>query len=375
MTAVDERKVVYVEKDAKPPLVISDDPSEHVEFNKQDEFWKYLPKKIIEPLADQAPEAGNAVLKAHNAKLTTFLSTTGIAGLRVRDIVTAKTIASSHHNFVVTVDSDLKPDELVELDLSAIGESNSAFEINIASHMQTQIVLRDRCQGNTALNLSVNVGKGANVKFVLLTEQSATGIHFGHFSVNVGRDAVLSAGIISLGGSVVRRSFDSRFDDVSGEMILLGATHTTDGQYSEHRTVVDHNIPHCRSFVDFRCAVDGEGSHSVWIGDTIIRYNAIGSDTYETNRNLVLSKGARADSVPNLEIETGEVAGAGHASATGRLDDEQLFYLTSRGLNPEEALKLIVVGFFSNIVSRMGIPSIVEEVISTIESKLKQGHK
>jgi Fe-S cluster assembly protein SufD len=156
-------------------------------------------------------------------------------------------------------------------------------------------------------------------------------------------------------------------------MILLGATHTTDGQYSEHRTVVDHNIPHCRSFVDFRCAVDGEGSHSVWIGDTIIRYNAIGSDTYETNRNLVLSKGARADSVPNLEIETGEVAGAGHASATGRLDDEQLFYLTSRGLTSEEALKLIVVGFFSNIVTRMGIPSIVEEVISTIESKLKQG--
>jgi Fe-S cluster assembly protein SufD len=375
MTAVEEREVVYVEKDAKPPLIISDNPEDHVAFNKQDEFWKYLPKNIIEKFAQQAPGAGNATLDVKNAKLETSMSTTGVAGLRVRDIVTANSISSNHHKFVITVDSNLKPDEVVSLDLDAAGESNSAFEINIAPQVQTQIVLRDRCQGDTALNLSVNVGKGANVKFVLLTEESAAGIHFGHFSVNVSRDAVLTAGIISLGANVVRRSFDSRFDDVSGEMVLLGATHTTAGQYSEHRTVVDHNIAHCRSFVDFRCAVDGEGSHSVWIGDTIIRYNAIGSDTYETNRNLVLSKGARADSVPNLEIETGEVAGAGHASATGRLDDEQLFYLTSRGLTSEQALKLIVVGFFANIVARMGIPSIVEEVISTIEAKLKQGNK
>jgi Fe-S cluster assembly protein SufD len=129
-------------------------------------------------------------------------------------------------------------------------------------------------------------------------------------------------------------------------------------------------MPNCRSYVDFRSAVDGQGTHSVWIGDTIIRYNAVGSDTYETNRNLVLSQGARADSVPNLEIETGEVVGAGHASATGRLDDEQLFYLTSRGMNNAEALKLIVVGFFANIVERMGVPSIAEPVVSTIESKL-----
>ncbi|MTA41116.1 MAG: Fe-S cluster assembly protein SufD, partial [Actinobacteria bacterium] len=184
------------------------------------------------------------------------------------------------------------------------------------------------------------------------------------------RDSALTFGVISLGGKLVRRSIDSLFSDSSGEIVLLGATHSANGQYCEHRTVVDHNMVNCRSYVDFRSAVDGEGTHSVWIGDTIIRYNATGSDTYETNRNLVLSRGARADSVPNLEIETGEVVGAGHASATGRLDDEHLFYLTSRGITSHDALKLIVVGFFANIVERMGIPALVEDVVATIEAKL-----
>jgi Fe-S cluster assembly protein SufD len=375
MTVLEEREVTYVEKDAKPPLVISDDPTDHVPFTKHDDFWRYLPGKKFDPVVANPPTAGNANLLVSNAELIQSMDSAGLKGLRVRDIVTANAIATEHHKFVVNATNALSNGNLIELTLSGEGDTNCAIEINIQSQVETQIVLRDQCKGNSALNLSVNLDKGAIVKFVLITDETAAGIHYGQISVNVGRDASLTAGIVSLGGELVRRSFDSLFDDVSGEMVLLGATHSSNGQYSEHRTVVDHNKPNCRSYVDFRSAVDGEGTHSVWIGDTIIRYNAIGSDTYETNRNLVLSKGSRADSVPNLEIETGEVVGAGHASATGRLDDEQLFYLTSRGISSSEALRLIVVGFFANIVERMGVPSIVEEVVSTIESKLLQGRK
>ena len=89
----------------------------------------------------------------------------------------------------------------------------------------------------------------------------------------------------------------------------------------------------------------------------LIRAEAVGTDTYEINRNLILTDGARADSVPNLEIETGEIAGAGHASATGRFDDEQLFYLQSRGIPEEEARRLVVRGFFAEVFGRSASPS------------------
>ncbi|MBM3691394.1 MAG: hypothetical protein FJW76_05270 [Actinobacteria bacterium] len=370
MTSVKEREVTYVEKDAKAPLVISDNPADHVAFNKKDENWRYIPSKKFDVLATSPITSGNPLVDVLNASKSHKISYSGVAGLRVRDIITANNIAAEHNEFVIDVDKSANG-KLVEINYSGSTPSNSVIQVNVASQVEAQILLRDFGQADTSLNLAINLGNGAIIKFVFITEQSAKGMHFGQISANVGRDASLTMGIVSLGGDLVRRSFDSLFNDVNGEMILLGATHSADGQYCEHRTVVDHNTPNCRSYVDFRSAVDGQGTHSVWIGDTIIRYSATGSDTYETNRNLVLSAGARADSVPNLEIETGEVVGAGHASATGRLDDEQIFYLTSRGLKDYEALKLIVVGFFANIVERMGISTILQPVVETIESKLK----
>ena len=113
-------------------------------------------------------------------------------------------------------------------------------------------------------------------------------------------------------------------------------------------------LPQQRASTRARCRATG--AHTVWIGDVLIRAAAEGTDTYELNRNLVLTDGARADSVPNLEIETGEIVGAGHASATGRFDDEQLFYLQSRGIPEDEARRLVVRGFFADVISRSASP-------------------
>ena len=93
-------------------------------------------------------------------------------------------------------------------------------------------------------------------------------------------------------------------------------------------------------------------------------------DTYEENRNLVLTDGCRADSIPNLEIETGEIEGAGHASATARFDDEQLFYLRSRGIDDKEARRLVVHGFFNDLIRKIGVPSIEERLLATVEAEL-----
>ena len=104
----------------------------------------------------------------------------------------------------------------------------------------------------------------------------------------------------------------------------------------------------------YKGALQGAGARTVWVGDVLIGNAATGTDSYEQNRNLVLTDGTRADSVPNLEIETGDIAGAGHASATGRFDDEQLFYLMARGIREDEARRLVVRGFLTEIVQKIG---------------------
>ena len=116
----------------------------------------------------------------------------------------------------------------------------------------------------------------------------------------------------------------------------------------------------------------GQGARAVWIGDVLIRKAAEGIETYESNRNLVLTDGCRAISVPNLEIETGEIVGAGHASTTGRFDDQQLFYLQSRGIPEEEARRLVVHGFFADIIKRIGVRQIEQELLSAVESELER---
>ena len=128
--------------------------------------------------------------------------------------------------------------------------------------------------------------------------------------------------------------------------------------------MVDHEATNCRSHVMYKGALQGQDAHAVWIGDVLIQAAATGTDTYELNRNLVLTDGARVDSVPNLEIETGETVCAGHASATGRFDDEQLFYLMARGIPADEARRLVVRGFFAELVQQIGLPDVEERAIA-----------
>jgi Fe-S cluster assembly protein SufD len=145
------------------------------------------------------------------------------------------------------------------------------------------------------------------------------------------------------------------------------------GQHLEHRLFVDHAQPNCRSRVDYKGALQGEAAHTVWIGDVLIRPEATGTDTYERNRNLLLTDGARADSVPNLEILTGEVVGAGHASASGRLEDHHLFYLMARGIPMEEARRLVIRGFFGQLIAKIAVPELRDRITGAIEAELAAG--
>jgi Fe-S cluster assembly protein SufD len=177
--------------------------------------------------------------------------------------------------------------------------------------------------------------------------------------------------VVTLGGAVVRLLPTVDYRGPGGDAEFLGVFFADSGQHLEHRVFVHHAEPHCRSYVSYKGALQGEGTHTVWVGDVLVRPTAVGVDTYETNRNLLLSDGARADSVPNLELETGELIGAGHASATGRFDDDQLFYLQSRGIPASVARALVIRGFFAEVVDRIGDAAIAAAVMAAVDDRLR----
>ncbi len=214
------------------------------------------------------------------------------------------------------------------------------------------------------------VGDGADLTVVSLQRWDDDAVHLGQHDALVGRDARYKHVAVSLGGRVVRLNVNARYAGPGGHANLLGLYFADAGQHLEHRSFVDHDAPHCTSNVTYKGALQGDTAHTVWVGDVLIRAVAEGTDTFELNRNLVLTDGARADSVPNLEIETGEIVGAGHASATGRFDDEQLFYLQARGIPEEQARRLVVRGFFADILAQIGVPAIAEQMMGAIDDEL-----
>ena len=211
---------------------------------------------------------------------------------------------------------------------------------------------------------------GAHLTVVSIHDWARGSVHASSHRLRLGRDASVKHIVVTLGGDVVRVTPDAEFTGPGGSLESLGLYFADAGQHQEHRLFVDHAVESCRSRVTYKGALQGAGAHTVWVGDVLIRANAEGTDTYELNRNLVLSDGARADSVPNLEIETGEIEGAGHASATGRFDDEQLFYLRARGIPEAEARRLVVRGFFAELIQQIGLPEVEERLLGAIEAEL-----
>ena len=244
--------------------------------------------------------------------------------------------------------------------------------VDIGAHAKATVVLEHAGSARYAELVSVRVGEGASLDLVTLSLWEDDAVHAGQTAIQVGRDASVRAFQVSLGGDLVRIVQTVSYDGPGGDAELLGLYFADAGQHLEHRLFVDHSTPHCRSNVLYKGALQGEKAHTVWIGDVLIRPEAIGTDTFELNRNLVLTDGARADSVPNLEIETGEVQSAGHASATGRFDDEQLFYLQARGIPAEEARRLVVRGFFAELLGRIGVPEVRERLLAEVERELAE---
>jgi Fe-S cluster assembly protein SufD len=364
--------------------VSSFDLADHPMPTGREEIWRFTPLRRLRGVLEDAPTDDGETDAELAATYTLigpeeFFPGTLAPGEAPRGTVLvpddrAAAVASKNteHALHVRVPADTVVDEPLGEVVTAQGgrRSNAHYVIEAGRHSRFTYVLDHRGSGVHAGNLEVLVGDGADVTVVSIQDWDDDAVHVGTHEALVGRDARFKHIMISFGGGVVRLNTNVSYAGAGGEAELLGLYFADEGQHIEHRLFVDHNEPRTKSHVLYKGALQGQGAHTVWIGNVLIRKVAEGIETYEENRNLVLTDGCQADSVPNLEIETGEIEGAGHASATARFDDEQLFYLRSRGVSDKEARRLVLHGFFDDLIRKVGVPSLSERLTSTVEAEL-----
>ncbi len=286
------------------------------------------------------------------------------------DKVSARAWSSTTSALHIVLDGDDETPARVERILE--GTRAAHVVIEFAAHSRRTLVFSNHGSVALAENVEIIVRDGAHATAVFLGEWDDASVHVAsHFAV-VGRDAHLKHILVSLGGSLQRVNPNIVLNGKGSSADALGVYFADAGQHIEHRVFVHHEAANTTSRVNYKGALHGDGAHTVWVGDVLIGPDASGTDSYEQNRNLVLSEGTRADSVPNLEIQTGDIAGAGHASATGRFDDEHLFYLRSRGISEKEARRLVVLGFLLEVVNSIGVAELEERLGSALEEELNR---
>jgi Fe-S cluster assembly protein SufD len=345
----------------------------------REEIWRFTPMRRLRGLHSGAAATGSAKIEV-SAGSDALVETArrgderlGIAGTPA-DRIAAQAWCSFDEAIVITVPRSATPTDPIMVTVTGPGEDAVAYghlQVRAGQFAEAVVVIDHRGSGTYADNVEFVVDDGARLNVIAVYDWADDVVHVSAQHARLGRDATLKHTVITLGGNVVRLSPTTTFTDRGGDVELLGLYFADAGQHLEHRTFVDHAVPNCRSRVTYKGALQGDGAHTVWVGDVLIRAAAEGTDTFELNRNLVLTDGARADSVPNLEIETGEIAGAGHASATGRFDDEQLFYLQARGIPQDQARRLVVRGFFHEILVKINVPELRNRLEAAIEAELE----
>jgi len=343
----------------------------------REEEWRFTPLRRLRGLHSSPVAGGKVTVDADAAP--------GVSAVRAQrgdrlgrtfvpaDRVSAQAFASFDEAIVITIPAETLAEQPTVVSVRGESAEGAAFGhtlIEVGANARAAVVLDHSGSATYADNVEIVVGDGAALTVVSLQDWADDAVHVSHHYITLGRDARVQHTAVTLGGSVVRLAPSLRYAGPGGDAELLGAYFADGGQHLEHRLFVDHAQPQCRSRVDYKGALQGDGAHTVWIGDVLIRAEATGTDTYERNRNLLLTDGARADSVPNLEILTGEVVGAGHASTSGRLEDQHLFYLMARGIPWAEARRLVIRGFFGELIGKIGVPELRDRIAEEIEAEL-----
>ena len=349
----------------------------------REEEWRFTPLRRLRGLEKDAAFGSSGVTVAVEPAPELVVETIddpervrltyGGAPFLPADRISARAYAAITEATVISVPKETVASAPTYVRITGTGTETAAaghLVIDVQPYGRATVVIDQRGSATYANNVEIHVADGGDLTVVALADWAAGTVQVAHHVACLGRDAHLAHFAVTLGGNLVRLSPTVRYDGPGGDAELHGIAFADAGQHLEHRLFVDHDTPNCRSRVGYKVALSGKDARTVWIGDVLIRPEATGTDSYEFNRNLILTDEAHADSVPNLEILTGEIVGAGHASASGRLDDEQTFYLQARGIPFEEARRLVIRGFFGELIARIGVPELEERITGAIEAEL-----
>jgi Fe-S cluster assembly protein SufD len=352
-TVRDALEIEHVQSHLNPPA--SYDLADHPVPTGREETWRFTPLKRLRGILDGEPSEASLTWETSLPEGVTMpvisrAEAREQGALPPNERPAALAMELSGACRVIDVPADFSSDEPILVTLH--GDDADALVwsellVKVGRHARATLVITHTGTARYSAATSVVVGDGAELTMVTIQDWDDDAVHLGRDAISVGRDATVRHAALSFGGDVVRMHANV-----------------------ESAGPGDHTAPRTRSHVSYKGALQGAGAHTVWVGNVLIRKVAEGIDTFEENRNLVLTDGCQADSIPNLEIETGEIEGAGHASATGRFDDEQLFYLRSRGIDEHEARRLVVHGFFNDLIRKIGVPAIEEKLVATVEAEL-----
>lgn len=345
----------------------------------REEEWRFTPVKKMSALFEDAPGEEGAVEVTFDGpqdwRQEPLAHDAAPRGAVLRPADRAAAVASAHAPTAeyVRIPENAEHGEPVTLRFHGTGaqrRSTGYLVLEAGANSHTTVVLEHTGSATHNGNVEVIVGDGASLTVISLQRWEDDALHTGQHDAQVGRDANYKHISVTLGGSIVRLNANIRYSGEGANAQLFGLYFADSGQHLEHRSFVDHNAPRNTSNVLYKGALQGEGAHTVWVGDVLIQKEAEGTDSYEKNMNLVLTDGTRADSVPNLEIETGVIEGAGHASTTAQMDGEHLWYLMARGIPEKQARRLVVRGFLNEIVQQIRIPELEESLMDALEDEL-----
>jgi len=349
------------------------------QISTREEQWRYITADRLGGLDQDSLDefSGDIEAKLADGVESSWIDSDhklfGAAGIP-EDRVAAAGWEAAKAAYLVSIPSSATNSAQSTFTITSISADPAALHIIVEAKKGSDAVVVIDHRGDATLseNIEFVIEDEAKLTVVSIQDWNADSIHNGAQYALLGRNSTFKHVMVTLGGKVVRMTPSAYFGAAGGDAALYGLYFADAGQYLEHRIFVDHSARNCKSRVTYKGALQGSKAHTVWVGDVLIRAAAEGTDTYELNRNLLLTDGARADSVPNLEIETGQIQGAGHASASGRFDDEQLFYLQARGLSELEARRLVVRGFLMEVVQQIGVPELEERLAASIEDELER---
>jgi Fe-S cluster assembly protein SufD len=330
------------------------------------EDWKYT---NVAPIANEnwivAPISSPAAAVSGLDRLRAF-------NFR-RNGFTALNLAFASEVSVVVIPKDTSIAEPISLEFASSGGAMLTPHVIVVAEAGSKATLIEtydsREKGFTNAAAQIFVEDNANVTHFRVQKDSPEAYNYGVTEITLGRGSYYNSTSINLGAALSRHDIDLKFTAEGGEAHVDGLYMLNGSQHADTHSIIDHTVPNCTSGQNYK-GVLNDNSRAVFNGIVFVREDAHGTDAQQSNKNLLLSNEARVDTKPQLEIFNDDVK-CSHGATVGQLEEEELFYLLTRGLPENLARNLLTYGFAEEIINKIDIESIKAELDSAVLNRLK----